>query len=185
MSKDWLLSILISILLLVGFIYFVETNTTKSTPQKQATIPNTGANSTPATPTQATQNANPEEPDESGEIVKCTVNGKTTYSNKGCAAGQKKSSVKIANSGGFVSPDRKMIEATREKIRNEIRNDVGPSGVISDTTKPENQELCDTLKSRVAYLDIASRQRQSGQSLERIRIEKMNLQSQSFHLNCN
>jgi hypothetical protein len=116
-------------------------------------------------------------------IQKCTSNGKTTYSDAPCPNGTKTSSVEMHVAAGIVSPSRETIEATRAQIRNDIRNDVGPSGIIQ-TTAPD-QETCDWLKKRADQLDSQSRHRQSSWSQDQIRFEKQRVRDQQFRTQCN
>jgi hypothetical protein len=115
-------------------------------------------------------------------ITKCTINGKTTYSDAVCPKGGVLGTVEIdTNQNVFEAP---LMAPTRpsaqEPAPQQRTTDSGPNVNIHANRKAE----CELLEHHIARLDAWARQPQSAQSQDRIREERKLARDRQFQLRC-
>jgi hypothetical protein len=119
-------------------------------------------------------------------IFKCTVNGKTVYSDAHCGAPAETRRLALSDaSSGFASPPKERLEdltarrmASEQAYQRSIQ--AQPAEVHVDMRKAE----CDHLDRHINRLDASARAPQSGQMQDWIKAEKMRAQSRQFDLRC-
>jgi hypothetical protein len=119
-------------------------------------------------------------------IFKCTVNGKTVYSDAHCGAPAETRRLALSDaSSGFASPPKERLEdltarrmASEQAYQRSIQ--AQPAEVHVDMRKAE----CDHLDRHINRLDASARAPQSGQMQDLIKAEKMRAQSRQFDLRC-
>ena len=183
MSKEWILSGTLATLMVIGFLYF------KNEKNSQVTVPSKASPAVVASDTLPEQKKGmPTETYQDGEIVKCTVNGQTTYTNSGCGAGQKKAKVTIADTAGVVSPSRAQIDSTLARSRQERlieANSQAAQGKVMVIGKAEQAEFeCEAINNHIANLDASAKQPQTAQMQDRLAREKRKATSRKYSLQC-
>jgi hypothetical protein len=183
MSKEWILSVALAALMVAGFLYFKNENNTGGTMPTKASP----AAIVPGKPPEP-ENGMLTETYREGEIVKCTVNGKTTYSNSDCGAGQKKTKVTIIDTAGVVSPSREQIDSTLARLRQERlieANSQAAQGKVMVIGKAEQAEFeCEAINNHIANLDASARQPQTAQMQDWLAREKKKATSRKYSLQC-
>ena len=139
-------------------------------------------------------------------VHKCTINGKTVYSNDGCEHGSAKKVVAIQHAAGVVSPDRATIGDTLERARLQrwvdeqpgrsatrttTRNGQtsshsydNPLPVKTSTSTPNKKTACAAYEERIRYLDGMVRQPQSASTQDWIKIERAKTFSAIYDAKC-
>lgn len=191
MNKEIILSMLLagavvfgSIALLSKSIKPVSNNPAKQSTEKES---NTEPRHTYA-PGEQSPKATPST-DEASEsrINKCILAGKITYSEAKCPKGAKSTAVKIEDSEGIVSPDRKTVNSTIDRIiaeNRQNRNQEQNASVASLEIRKKISPFCDNYKSQIEYLDARARQGNTSSVTERIRQERWDIQKLQLAGNC-
>jgi hypothetical protein len=119
-----------------------------------------------------------------GRVVKCTVNGKTIYSDEGCPTGAKTQHVQINDTAGIISPPKAVLaELTAQ--RHAAENDRTQSMQQSVSPQAQSNKIeCDSLNKHIESLDSMSRQAQSGQTQDWIRQERQQARERQYRIHC-
>ncbi|MGB7480842.1 MAG: hypothetical protein WA924_10970 [Burkholderiaceae bacterium] len=185
MRKDWLLSIVLAGMIAVAFYYFEGQNALKNpdTPAPKVLAPPATV-SIPKTP-QAVPKVGINPTPRDGEIVKCTVNGKITYSNTGCEPHQKQERLELVDSAGIVSPSRAQIDATLARSRQERQRELAGGGKVMTIGRTEADQLeCESLQAHIARLDAVARQPQYAKTQDWITEERRKATNRQNALHC-
>ena len=115
-------------------------------------------------------------------VTKCIVNGKTSYSDAPCASGAVATQVPTRAAHNIMAPVR--VTAT---VATETMYSSAPVAV-AQTTAPLDYAAkkleCESLDSRVQYLDSMSRQIQVAQTMDWIRDERKKARDRQFRIPC-
>lgn len=118
------------------------------------------------------------------QIVKCVVNGQTSYGDGPCAQGAVSSHIKTRRDHNLMAPVRPQAvstSVTEEAVQPPATATPSePKVDVAATRKAECQQLDATIKQ----LDAASRQPQSAQSQDGIRSQRQNARDRQFRLSC-
>jgi hypothetical protein len=117
----------------------------------------------------------------STRLLKCSVNGKTYYSNQKCPQGAKQKTLELHDSAGIVSPPKETLEALAAKrlvTEAEARQNSAPVSV----SLPKAE--CEVLNREVERLDAMGRQPQSGEMMDWIRQQRYNARNRQFAIHC-
>jgi hypothetical protein len=144
---------------------------------------------TPATvaPSRATEQVSKQAPSnatsEAGTrmVTKCLSNGKTTYSDSNCAAGEKTSQVATKENHNLMDAVR--VPATSPTAELSVQSTV----ITQGKTNPDYAAMkaeCATLDERVKYLDAMARQPQSMQMHDWIRNERKIARDRQARIPC-
>lgn len=185
MRKEWLLSIALAGVIAAAFYYFEGPNVLKSpdTPAPKVLAPPATV-SNPKAP-QAVPNISVNPTPHDGEIVKCTINGRVTYSNTGCEPHQKQERLELVDSAGVVSPSRAQIDATLAKSRQERQREFTGGGKVMTIGRTEADQLeCESLRVHIARLDAAARQPQYARTQDWITEERRKATNRQNALRC-
>lgn len=126
------------------------------------------------------------EPRYSSGIFRCTVNGKTVYSDSACGTPVVTSRLLLPeSSGGFVSPPRERLEdltANRLALEQAYQRSIQAQAV--ENRAAVRKAECEDLAGRVNSLDASARAPQSAQMQDWIRADKARVQTRQFDLHC-
>jgi hypothetical protein len=194
-SAASILTIVLMWLLLLFALYKGADWWLNQRPTSQAPLPRLETSPAPARPAPAPKQEPPSPPLEArpaipaaapayvpNVITKCTINGKTTYSDAVCPKGGVLGTVEI-------DPNQNVFEAPRmaptrpnalEPAPSQRTNDGGTNLNIHANRKAE----CELLDHHIARLDAWARQPQSAQSQDRIREERKLARDRQFQLRC-
>lgn len=117
-------------------------------------------------------------------IVKCVVNGKTSYGDGPCAQGAVSSQLKTRR-------DHNLMAAVRPPpIRPYAPEEAAPTPVTATPSRPmvdvaaARKSECQQLDATIKQLDAESRQPQSAQRQDWIRSQRQNARDRQFRLSC-
>jgi hypothetical protein len=115
-------------------------------------------------------------------ITKCTINGKTTYSDAVCPKGGVLGTVEI-------DPHQNVFEAPRVAPTRPSAQEPAPPQRTTDSETNHNihanrKAECELLGQHITRLDAWARQPQSAQSQDRIREERKLARDRQFQLRC-
>jgi|GEM_PF-6391431 len=184
MRKEWLLPAALIGIVLVAFYYFEGLDALKdpAAPAPQTLAPPTVI---PVPPPAPVSKADTDPAPRDGTIVKCTVNGKVTYSNTGCEAHQKQEKLALADSAGIVSPSRAQIDATLARSRRERQTyTTGGSQVMTIGQAETNSAECESLRRHITWLDAVARQPRDAWTQDRIADQRRHATSRQHALHC-
>lgn len=126
------------------------------------------------------------EPHYSSGIFRCTVNGKTVYSDSACGTPVVARRLLLPDSsGGFVSPPKEQLEdltANRLALEQAYQRSIQAQAV--ENRAAARKAECEDLASRVNWLDASARAPQSAQMQDWIRADKARVQTRQFDLHC-
>jgi hypothetical protein len=191
-QKDIVVSTVLAIAIVGGCLWLLDRSTSISTPTLQK-VPGQPGNildrdiSTSRTDRQPEGNASDAAaipPPAAHRIRKCTVAGKTTYSNSECPEGTQTKTVVLHDSGGIVSPpkaDLLMLMAQRKAAEGQHG---GRQSVVTMGTPQSATEECGLLDQHVQYLDSKARQPQSATTQDWIRQERSKARDRQVALHC-
>lgn len=153
---------------------------------RQATSAATEAPFTSSTPAPESFSAPQPSPrdDSAPRIVKCVVNGKTSYGDGPCAQGAVSSQLKTHrdhNLMAAVRPQPVRIPVLEEAAEPPVI--VTPSGPMVNVAATRKAE-CQQLDAAIKQLDAESRQPQSAQRQDWIRSQRQNARDRQFRLSC-
>jgi len=191
-QKDIVVSTVLSITIVGGGLWLLDRTTSITSPtlQKMPEQPGnvTDHNTSPPRkdrpPAGNASDAAAKPPAVARGIRKCTVGGKTTYSNSECPEGTQTKTVVLHDSGGIVSPpkaDLLMLMAQRKAAEGQH---AGRQSVVTMGTPQSSAEECALLDQHVQYLDSKSRQPQSATTQDWIRQERSKARDRQVALHC-
>jgi hypothetical protein len=139
-------------------------------------------------------------------VTKCTVNGKTIYTDAVCPSNAKSKDVEMSHAAGVVSPDRATVDDTMNRMRDENWANAVPGRSITRTTTRNGHTTTNTINNplsqsrpagaattrfdcrassdRVSQLDSMARQPQSGRTQDWIKDEKQKERSLQYRASC-
>ena len=126
------------------------------------------------------------EPQYSSAVFKCTVNGKTVYSDSACGTPVLTKRLMLSDtSGGFASPPRERLEdLTANRLASEQAYQRSIQARAAEIEGNAKKAECEDLGRRINWLDASARAPQSGQMQDWIRADKMRTQTRQFDLHC-
>lgn len=145
---------------------------------------NTTAQPTTAAPTLARTPPYPPMPDipaDPDRVIKCVINGKTSYGDSTCAAGAVTSKVVITANQNL------MASATVRPVAQATTPDPASTTIAQSNPGPDYAALkaeCIWLDARIKYLDDLARQPQSGKMQDWIRDERKKARDRQFRIRC-
>lgn len=114
-------------------------------------------------------------------VTKCQFNGKTTYGDGNCAAGEKTSQV-------ATKENHNLMDAVRIPVTSPAAEPPAQSTVITqDTQNPDYAAMkaeCAAWEERIKYLDALARQPLDGQTQDSIRSERKKIRDRQAHIPC-
>jgi len=116
-------------------------------------------------------------------IIKCVVNGKTTYSDQPCANGIRQQQVELHDSNGIVSPNAATVQAARQRIQAEMQTEATAVSTTS-TGKQADPFICSALSAEINSIDAATRNRLDAYEMQRLRIRREEVRTQQFRSGC-
>lgn len=117
-------------------------------------------------------------------VVKCIVNGKTSYTNKACPTGAKTHQVELHDTAGVVSPPKEVLaDLTARRIASEQAYSQHLQQQASLSVQSKKTE-CEQLLKHIDWLDGMARQPQSGQMQDWIKVRKVETQSRQYTIHC-
>lgn len=126
------------------------------------------------------------EPYGSTSVFKCTVNGKTVYSDSACGTAVMTKRLALPDpSGGFASPPRERLEdltANRLALEQAYQRSIQARAAGNEGNAKKAE--CENLGRHVNWLDASARAPQSGQMQDWIRADKVRTQTRQFDLHC-
>jgi hypothetical protein len=191
-QKDIVTSTVLAIAIVGGGLWLLDRSTSISTPVLQ-NVPDQPRNITDRNISTSRTDRQPEDnasdtaaipPPVAHGIRKCTVGGKTTYSNSECPEGTQTKAVVLHDSGGIVSPpkaDLLMLMAQRKAAEGQHG---GRQSVVTMGTPQSATEECGLLDQHVQYLDSKARQPQSATTQDWIRQERSKARDRQVALHC-
>jgi hypothetical protein len=119
-------------------------------------------------------------------IFKCTVNGKTVYSDSACGTPILTKRLTLPDSsGGFASPPRERLEdLTANRLALEQAYQRSIQAQQAEIELKAKKAECEGLGRHVNWLDASARAPQSGQMQDWIRENKIRTQTRQFDLHC-
>lgn len=96
------------------------------------------------------------------QVIKCTVDGQTVYTNQGCSNGTRGERVEMYNSAGTVSPDRRTNET--------------PAPARATAPAASSRQACSAMNKYISSLDAMARKPQSASNQAWIKSEKAKTQ---------
>jgi hypothetical protein len=126
------------------------------------------------------------EPHYSSGIFRCTVNGKTVYSDSSCGTPVITKRLLLPDaSGGFVSPPKERLEElTARRLASEQAYHRNIEAQALENRGDASKTECEDLARRVNWLDASARAPQSGQMQDWIKSDKARVQTRQFDLHC-
>lgn len=126
------------------------------------------------------------EPHYSSGIFRCTINGKTVYSDSACGTPVVTRRLLLPDtSGGFVSPPKERLEdLTANRLASEQAYQRSIQAQAVENRVAVRKAECEDLASRVNWLDASARAPQSAQMQDWIRADKARVQTRQFDLHC-
>lgn len=127
----------------------------------------------------------PEPPDSTG-IFKCSVNGRTVYSDSACGAPAATKRLALQDpSAGFASPPRERLEdLTANRLASEQAYQRSIQAQAAEIRVHARKVECENLGRHVNWLDASARAPQSAQMQDWIRADKARAQTRQFDLHC-
>ena len=135
-----------------------------------------------------------------GKIYKCVEKGKTLYSESPCKENAYNQNVFIAKDErmGNVSPDRETIEATRARIREEMKPNTNSvttknGDTITTTTTTirspaspsfDKKLICEKEEKKILAIDSAARQPNSPYEQDRLKQRKTEVRQKQSQYKC-
>ncbi|WP_442783866.1 hypothetical protein [Collimonas fungivorans] len=141
----------------------------------------------PAASDTAPPPATPLSADNTGAIAKCSIDGKTVYTDKGCPQGSKAKSLQITDNAVIPGVDQATIERTlRQPLPPSLAQAAPPAAVIEPVTSigTEPGVDCPALGRRLAWLGDMGHRRQPPYIRDRMRRERDELQTRWFWAHC-
>jgi hypothetical protein len=125
-------------------------------------------------------------PHYSSAIFKCSVNGKTVYSDSACGTlFVTKRLLLPVTSAGFTSPPRERLEdLTANRLASEQTYQRSIQAQAVEIRVDARKAECEDLGRHVNLLDASARAPQSGQMQDWIRADKGRVQTRQFDLHC-
>lgn len=120
-------------------------------------------------------------PAESDSIIKCVINGKTSYGDNTCAAGAMTSKVVIKQNQNLIAP------ITVPSVAQAITPAPAPITITRVNPGPDYAALkaeCAWLDASIKHLDDLARQPQSGSMQDWIRDERKKMRDRQFRIRC-
>lgn len=127
----------------------------------------------------------PEPPDSTG-IFKCSVNGRTVYSDSSCGAPAAAKRLALQDpSAGFASPPKERLEdLTANRLAAEQEYQRSIQAQAAEIRVNARKAECENLGRHVNWLDASARAPQSAQMQDWIRVDKARAQTRQFDLHC-
>lgn len=119
-----------------------------------------------------------------GQVVKCTVNGRTIYSNTDCPTGARTHQVQLHDTAGVVSPPKAVLSELTAQRRASEKAQVQSLQKPVALPVPSKEIECAALDKRIEWLDSMARQPQSGQMQDWIRQERKTARDRQFAIKC-
>lgn len=117
-------------------------------------------------------------------IIKCTVNGKTIYSDQECPDGAKTHQVTLHDTAGVISPKKEtLLHQPSQRVAAENTQFIPPQS-LADAPPQTIQAECAYLILHIEQLDSMARQAQSGQMQDWIRQERRNARDRQAAIQC-
>ncbi len=122
----------------------------------------------------------------SSAIFKCTVNGRTVYSDSACGTPVMTKRLALPDtSGGFASPPRERLDdLTANRLASEQAYQRSIQARAAEIEGHAKKAECENLGRHVNWLDASARAPQSGQMQDWIRADKVRTQTRQFDLHC-
>ena len=191
MSKEMVVSFLLACALVAGAVWLAFNS---DHPTQQNAVPTAVTNAHPSPAMSALETApsadmklNAIEQDTKSThsgVIKCTMNGKTIYSDENCPAGAKAQQVQLHDTAGIISPQKEALStltARRHAADNtQVRSMQQP---VTMSAQPKQAE-CDSLNKHIELLDSMARQPQSGQTQDWITQERRKTRDRQFAIRC-
>lgn len=194
MNKNTILSFLLSAAIVGGALWVAERSMTKPVafsavsnapplPQTPSAAPPESPKTVPArTRTEIVQDAQPR----SGALSKCTIQGKTVYSDTNCPVGSKAEKIALHETAGIVSPAREALEDWAAKRHAQERNEeiITQKIVAANGPQTTKSDECQWLSERIDTLDARARQPQTGQMQDWIKDQRRGARDRQYALRC-
>lgn len=191
MSKEMVVSFLLACALVAGAVWLAFKS---DRPTQQKTVPAAATSAHPPPAMSAPNSTLPsnmksnvaeqEARSTHGRVIKCTMNGKTIYSDDKCPAGAKAQQVQLHDTAGIISPQKEVLSeltAPHQAAGNiQVRSMQQP---VTVSAQPKQAE-CDLLNKHIEWLDSMARQPQSGQMQDWIRQERREARDRQFAIHC-
>jgi hypothetical protein len=191
MNKELTLSFLLACAVVTGVLWLIAAS---DRPVQEPNIPDSAAKAFP----HQTHVTNVPEPasasnlppsaveqeirSSAGGIVKCTVNGKTIYSDQKCPDGARTHQVQLHDTAGVISPKKETLaQLTAQRTAAE---NVRVGSPQPPAAAPSNQAECESLNKHIDWLDSMARQPQSGQKQDWIRQERRKARDRQIAIQC-
>ena len=128
------------------------------------------------------------EADQRRQIYKCELSSgsshQANYSDQKCSDTQRTTTINVREtSGGFISPDPQTIANTRAKIRTDMQQP-SATAIVNELAVNHPQYPCPFLASEINAIDAASKERNSGQAQQQLRLRREQVRTQQFRLGC-
>jgi hypothetical protein len=193
MKKEMAVSFFLACVVVVGALWLISESDQRAHKQNQ-NVPDVSTKPYPSRPPYQADRASTSDPKSNrnaqedllgrGRVIKCTVNGKTIYSDEKCQDGAKTHQVELHDTAGVVSPPKAVLaELTAQRHAAERVFDQQMQKQVSATVQSPKME-CDALDKRIEWLNAMARQPQSGQTQDWIKQEKMIAQSRQYEIHC-
>ena len=126
------------------------------------------------------------EPRNSTGVFKCSVNGRTVYSDSACGAPAATKVLKLQDSSaGFASPAQERLEdLTANRLDAEQAYQRSVQAQAAKVRVNAIKADCENLGRHVNWLDATARAPQSGQMQDWIKADKARAQTRQFDLHC-
>jgi hypothetical protein len=126
------------------------------------------------------------EPRYSSGVFKCTVNGRTVYSDSACGTAVTMKRLALPDaSAGFASPPRENLEdLTAKRVAAEQIYQRSVQAQATEIHASMRKTECQSLGNRIDWLDASARAPQPAQMQDWIRADKARTQARQFDLHC-